>query len=226
MGLDNVEFELPLAGVGSRVLALTLDLLLLAIIAMLWILGGAIGLSLLDMRTGWMVAVLLFGAFLIEWGYFAGFELATHGQTPGKQAVGLRVVSAQGGQASSSAILIRNLLRIFDLLIGLLVIACDPRARRLGDLVAGTIVIHDHPLAAAEVRLTRLPAGWGAREIAVVESLLRRASLLEPARAQTLAERLLHQAERQQPGFVSDLGIPDLSQADTVALLRHTFGVA
>ncbi len=74
------------------------------------------------------------------------------GRTPGKSAVGLRTVNSLGGQASPAAILVRNALRIFDYLIGVLMIMLDRRSRRLGDLVASTLVIHDPPPADEQAR--------------------------------------------------------------------------
>jgi uncharacterized RDD family membrane protein YckC len=203
LGLDNVPLELPLAGIGSRTLAAALDYLMLFCLIVLWWLTGMLGLAYLDLGTGWVFTILGFGSFIIQWGYFAILEMVMDGKTPGKHAVGLRVVSYHGGKSSAAAILVRNLIRTVDVLVGLPVMAIDRRARRPGDFVAGTLVVHDRELRAGELHhLGRLPTGWGAREIAVVESFLRRAALMEEERARRLASQLLAWIDRQQPEFL------------------------
>ena len=151
---------------------------------------------------GWAMAILGIGAFMLQWGYFAVLEIAMDGQTPGKLAVGLRVVSYRAGKPSAAAILVRNFLRSIDLAVGLPVMAVDRRARRLGDFIAGTLVVHHRDPSLGEGRLRRLPAGWGAREIAVVESFLGRAAIMDIARAWNLATQLLDWIDQQEPDFL------------------------
>jgi len=86
--------------------------------------------------------------FAINWFYFVAFELALGGQTPGKRLVGLRVVRAGGYPVTWGAVLTRNLLRIVDSMpitygVALLVAFCEHEHRRLGDLLAGTIVVRE-----------------------------------------------------------------------------------
>ena len=205
LGLDNVRLDLPIAGIGSRTLAALFDYLLLVVVLTLWWLGGFLLLRLFDLGAGWGMALLILGSFAVQWGYFAVLEIVMQGQTPGKGLLGLRVVSRHGGRPSVSALLVRNLLRSVDVIVGLPWMAWDRRARRLGDLAGGTLVVHDRPpLAGEELRLGRLPASWGAREIVVVESFLRRAGGMEPQRARAMAERLLAWIEREEPAFVAE----------------------
>ncbi|MCP4656427.1 MAG: RDD family protein [bacterium] len=203
LGLDNVRLDLPLAGIGSRTLAALLDYLMLTLLMILWWLGGLIVVGFLEVGGGWTLAILGIGAFLLQWGYFAVLEIAMDGQTPGKLAVGLRVVSHRAGKPSAAAILVRNFVRSIDLAIGLPMMAVDRRARRLGDFIAGTLVVHHRDPSMEEVRLRRLPAGWGAREIAVVESFLGRAAIMETARAWSLATQLLDWIDQQEPDFLA-----------------------
>lgn len=225
-GLDNVRLELPIAGVGSRTLAATLDHCLLAMLQMVWLFGGAALLGIFDLGFGgWGIGLLIAGFFLLQWGYFAGFEIAIDGQTPGKLAVGLRVVSHRGGRTTAAALLVRNFLRSFDYFIGLPLMAVDRHARRLGDLVAGTLVVHDRRTAGDEVELGRHPASWGAREVAVIESFLRRAPAMEPPRAERLASRLLDWIERREPGFWATIE-PPTAEGDRVAALRQALEAA
>lgn len=228
LGLDNVRLDLPIAGVGTRTLAAILDYALLLAILVLWWTGGLVTLDLLGLGPGWGGwAVLILGTFLIQWSYFAALEIVMKGCTPGKNALGLRVVSYHGGHASHGAILMRNLIRAVDLVFGLAFMAVDARSRRLGDMAGGTLVVHQHPPGDAEdVRLGRLPPGWGAREVVVVESFLRRTARMEPQRAQAMAGKLLSWIARQEKEFVEAAGetetIAGLAPAtDRVALLRR-----
>jgi len=152
---ENVELERRLSGIGSRFIAGVVDTLilvgaLLVLLAMLLVVGyaGLINESVLEEYVGmWLVAVVVAVAFLIYWGYFAFFEMYFNGQTPGKRAVKIRVVRADGAPISFIPVAIRNLLRAVDG-IGLYGVAgiamfATKRIQRLGDLAAGTVVISE-----------------------------------------------------------------------------------
>jgi len=203
LGLDNVALNLPIAGIGSRVLAGSIDYLLQGAIQLVWalIVGGSM--LYLRGRGAWAVGIYLLGFFLIDWGYFSASEIFFSQRTPGKRAVHLRVVTREGGTPSVGSLLIRNLVRLADLVVGVPLIALDPLGRRLGDRLAGTLVVHDaeHPA----MILRRIPDGWGPSEIAVVESLLERSTEMEPARVENLSWRLLDALRRQHPGFLDGI---------------------
>ena len=198
-------------------LAASLDVLFQGILQFGWVLFAVIALSAFDRAVTLVVWVL--GAFLIDWAYFAGTEILMHGRTPGKRIVGLRVVTREGGSASTGALLTRNLLRIVDLVVGVPLMAIDPLSRRLGDRLEGTIVVHDRP-AAAEPLLRRIPKGWKAEDVALVESLLRRAGELEPARADQMAYRVVERLEREEPQFLEGARPSD----PPLEKLRRAFG--
>lgn len=208
-GLDNVALDLPLAGVGSRVLAGFLDYLLVGILAFGWMLGAIALAAAVSRVRPWAsavtFAVALLGLFLIEYGYFAGFEIATGGRTPGKKALGLAVVTRQGAVPSWGVLLARNLVRTADLLLGVPLMMLDPAARRLGDRLAGTVVIY-HVTAGSlrEAPLARVPRGWGAREVALVESFLLREPQLDREQARQVATRLLAAIRRDDPSLLGD----------------------
>jgi uncharacterized RDD family membrane protein YckC len=210
LAMDNIPLALPVAGVGSRALAATLDYLLVAVLAFAWILGSVAASGRLETRIGggWALAIVLVGLFLLEYGYFAGVEAFTGGRSFGKWALDLRVVSRDGGRAPVSALLLRNMVRLLDTLVGVWFMLLDPLSRRLGDRLAGTLVVHTRAQE-REVLVARIPAGWGAREVAVLESLLRRAEGMDPARAGTLARDLLSCIERDDPSLLADAP-PDL----------------
>jgi uncharacterized RDD family membrane protein YckC len=145
---ENIELEYQLAGIGSRAVAQILDLLILmatyaflAIAVLYW------GLShLLNAATPYIVGVAVFLYFFLFWGYFILFEYYMSGQTLGKRIIKLRVVHQDGRHTSFLSVLLRNVFRLIDILpsgylVGLIVMILDPRERRLGDLVAGTIVV-------------------------------------------------------------------------------------
>jgi uncharacterized RDD family membrane protein YckC len=206
---EQIALEFPLAGAGSRFLALAIDtfiqlalVLVLALVALvvLWI--RSLGYQAI---ATWAFALLILLAFLLYYGYFAAFEALWGGQTPGKRAVGLRVISVTGQPITAFDALLRNLLRIVDQMpgiyaVGVLSIFFTARNQRLGDLVAGTVVVHEHSLPetgllAAPPLTTRLGAArLTDAEVEVIQAFLtRRADLPEPLRGRTagqLADRL------------------------------------
>jgi uncharacterized RDD family membrane protein YckC len=131
-------------------------LLIYAALFLVWLLlSRAIG---FDAGTGAAALVL----FAIYWGYHVYFEAGRRAATPGKRAMGLRVVSETGGPASVGAVMLRNVARGADALpvayfTGLLVCLFTRRFQRLGDLVARTLVVYANP-SAAPVRKAPLPA--------------------------------------------------------------------
>jgi uncharacterized RDD family membrane protein YckC len=200
LGLDNIAIELPIAGAGSRALAAFLDYLLVGVLIVAWG-AAAVGVFTVRPQQGWWVlAAFLLGMFVIEYGYFAGVEVVRDGQTFGKWALGLRVVTRDGARAGTAALLIRNAVRTVDLVVGVPLMATDALARRLGDRLAGTIVIHTHA-AAGEVVLHHTPQGWSTQEAALLETFLRRAADLEGWRADRLAAQFLQVIERDDPAL-------------------------
>jgi len=207
---EQVALEFPLAGVGSRFLALAVDMLLQLAIALL-VLGAVSGTwSVVGGRGiggAWFIAVLVIAAFLLFYGYFAGFEAFWHGQTPGKRLVGLRVLSVTGRPARVDEAILRNLLRVIDQLpgvyaIGIVTMLVSSRNQRLGDLAAGTVVVHEKALSAPRMPIAAAPAGVGwtggaglsEAELLLVETFLQRRHELETTvrerHAQAIADRL------------------------------------
>ncbi|HEV8613615.1 MAG TPA: stage II sporulation protein M, partial [Gemmatimonadales bacterium] len=101
--------------------------------------------------SNWVLAVQLLLLYALVWGYFTCFEGLLRGQTPGKRWLGIRVIRDTGHAVTFSDAAARNLLLPVDLfgLLGVFLIAIHPRAKRLGDLVAGTVVVRDQPTVAA-----------------------------------------------------------------------------
>jgi uncharacterized RDD family membrane protein YckC len=223
LGLDNIRLELPVAGVGSRTLAAFLDYLLLGAILLVW--TFAVGMfAVASAGSSWAIVALVAGWFVLEWGYFALSEILTGGRTLGKRAVRLRVITAEGGSPGAGALLARNLVRSLDLVLGIPMIAFDPLARRLGDRLAGTLVVHERRRAAVAL-LGRVPPGWGPREVAAVEAFLARSDGFEDsARLYELADRILGRLRQETPEFLADLD-PREVRRDPVAALRKALQV-
>lgn len=205
---EHVEFRFRVAGPARRAVAWLVDLLIrLAIVAVIMI----ILLSLNPFfRDGWGSASFGVGAvvvFLVEWGYYVLCESLWSGRTPGKRAMSLRVVKEGGYPITVTDSVLRNLLRAADFLpmgyaVGLAVMTFDGRFRRLGDLVAGTmVVVEERARVTAALRIEpppsqkelqalpqRLPLG--ARDLEALELFLRRQGTLSPALERELASQV------------------------------------
>jgi uncharacterized RDD family membrane protein YckC len=151
---EEIDLQVELANVGSRTLAILIDLalggLVLFIAYSLWELLAH------DVTEDWFTrmssnvlkTVLILLIFGFQWCYFNLFEWLWNGQTPGKRLLHLRVIKVDGSPVSGIDVLLRNLSRPVDTLgpmglIGLLMIFVNRKAQRLGDLMARTMVIHE-----------------------------------------------------------------------------------
>jgi uncharacterized RDD family membrane protein YckC len=145
-------------------------------------------------RFGTGIALVSF--FVLEWLYPVFFELSPWAATPGKQALGLRVVMDSGLPITPAASLTRNLLRAADFMpmlyaFGLLTMLVRPDFKRLGDLAAGTLVVHVPPAASASALpavTPRPPAhALSARAQSALIAWAARVPRLTEARAEELA---------------------------------------
>jgi uncharacterized RDD family membrane protein YckC len=148
---EQVHLEFVLAGLGSRFMAILLDTLIqLAGFLVLFILAS-IFLAFRVVPAGtstWAMALWILVFFCIYWGYFAIFEVVWKGQTPGKRWAGIRVIKDSGRPINTFEAIARNLLRAVDSLpgmyaAGVVTMLLNRRNRRLGDFVAGTLVVHE-----------------------------------------------------------------------------------
>jgi uncharacterized RDD family membrane protein YckC len=220
---EQVALHLPIAGPGSRVLAYAIDyavilLIEIGLFALLFaatpLLGTVLdwtqpifnaGDSVRDRAAAMQDAtMLLFALFIVaqlvvELGYFFAWEMLSGGRSLGKRVVGLRVVGDDGFALGPQASLVRNLLRLVDVLpgsylVGLVAMVVSNRGKRLGDLAAGTLVVRlDRPLtalpitdagAAAPFRFSRPQlAALGSTERTLLRQTLRRLETLPPEQA-------------------------------------------
>jgi uncharacterized RDD family membrane protein YckC len=152
---ESVELEFTLAGIGNRALALVIDnLLVLLGISFFWFFGtlfatqlaATISPSAYTTAIVWLVAIAFLGTFLISAGYFVLFETLRQGQTPGKRFAQIRVIQDDGRPVGLTQAVLRALLRPIDdifFIVGAVLILFDQNEKRLGDLVAGTLVIQE-----------------------------------------------------------------------------------
>ena len=147
---EHVRLDYVLADVGSRAAALAIDLvvLIITLIVVGWVMNrlGLAGAALANFSR----PVFFFIVFFLIWGYFILFEALWGGRTPGKRALGMRVVHAGGEPLSWQGSVLRNLIKIVvDMqplpsgMLGAVSIVATRRAQRLGDLAAGTVVVRD-----------------------------------------------------------------------------------
>jgi len=169
---DHIELDFDLAGLGSRFLALLIDAsLIVAIIIVLVIAAAILGFgSMFTTGSGatgsWVVALVVVAYFIVMWGYFLFFEALNRGQTPGKKWTGIRVVKDNGLPVGWRESALRNLVRIADILpppaciVGGVAIILSKTGKRLGDLLAGTVVIVDVARLEPAERVSRWGTAW------------------------------------------------------------------
>ena len=219
---ERVPLHFALASIGNRFIACAIDHAIQALAI------GLIGLSALILTSfpsieaviasapKWVLAVVILVLFLILAGYFAFFEWAWSGQTPGKRWLKLRVLREDGRPITFWEAAVRNLLRTLDMMpapfysIGLISVFSTTRDQRVGDMVAGTVVVREREAEAPEfsqvfatpvsdpalrrsfkpVDFTASLASLTESEIQVVETFLRRRWDLSDVPRQWMAWRV------------------------------------
>jgi uncharacterized RDD family membrane protein YckC len=155
---EHVEIRLEPAGLGSRFVALIVDLILVTAVSgtvsqvARGVLPGAVG----------IIAQAL-ALLVITWGYHVFFEIRHQGQSPGKRIAGIRVVDGRGLPLSLEQSFVRNVVRVLDALpvgyaLGAIVCQLDPHRRRLGDIAADTLVVRERHGEVYERRSTGVRA--------------------------------------------------------------------
>jgi uncharacterized RDD family membrane protein YckC len=256
---EQVELHMPVAGPTSRMLAYAIDLVFVVVIE-----GGVLALVLISTRWAgtlidwvtsampselnpgdlerllrssyllYILAAAVLLQFILEFAYFMLWETVWSGRSPGKGLLQLRVVGDDGRPVTPQQSLIRNLLRVVDMLpanyvAGLGAMLLSPQGKRLGDLAAGTVVIRfDRPLAPGAlppVDEAAMVFRFDRVQVARLQSLdrqliletLRRLEQLPPDRANVLLERTVR-AIRQRIGY-GEVGVGEY-RAFLLALLR------
>jgi uncharacterized RDD family membrane protein YckC len=205
---EQTSLDFPLAGIGSRFLAMVADTAIQGVTAFLLVLVIAYatpGLSWLGTITEqWAFALLFLAIFLIYSGYFAFFEAIWNGQTPGKRYAQLRVMKDDGRPISAYDAIARNLMRAVDSLpafygVGVLSVLISKSNKRLGDFVAGTVVVHEKALEGARPFLdTAKPADGPVfntaaitpDELRLIETFFSRRDGLDPSIRTSMAAQI------------------------------------
>lgn len=149
---ELVSIDMPLAGIGSRFVAVLIDTLLWGVgLVVLIVLSLIVAPSIRAFNKisfQWGVAIVVFLVFLFNWGYFTLFEAFWNGRTPGKKIAKIRVIQRSGRPIGLFESMARNFIRYVDQLpsfyaVGVIVMFATKQHQRLGDLAAGTLVVRD-----------------------------------------------------------------------------------
>ena len=246
---ERVELHYVLANIGNRFLAAAIDHLIQgsAIVIVIVIAGAFSDWRLFNSMGVWAAALTVLAIFTIYWGYFVAFETLWSGQTPGKRIMRLRVVREDGRPVRFFEVFVRNLLRVaidFQPLpsyaIGVVSIIFSARSKRVGDFVAGTVVVKERATEAplleeiikvSEIEQHRLdraaPAPFTAdtrqlseQELRAVQTFLkRRFELTEPNRM-ALAMRIAQAISVKLGIPIGDMSAESL--LEEVERQRHT----
>ena len=221
---ELVVLSYTIAGLGSRVYAGAIDLVICVVLFIAVLFGlvflGATANIMRPMQaapsTAWVTALLVLAQFTILWGYYVLFEGLRDGQTPGKRAVGLRVVRDGGYSVGFAASAVRNLMRVIDsqpiftYLFGMAGVALSKSGKRLGDVVAGTLVVREalvrqpvtpprSTVSPHEPQPAPLSTTLTDAEFQILERWSERRSTLEPERRRQLTAQVATRLQRALP---------------------------
>ncbi|MFY1824592.1 RDD family protein [Myxococcus fulvus] len=237
---ERVALSLPVAGIGYRCLAWLVDASLLFFF---WVvayfvftllvsdvLGVFQGLSSLGQT------LLVVGVFATQWLYWTLGEVFFHGQTPGKRALGIRVVRLDGSPVGLYESAVRNLCRAVDFLPGVYAVGCislllTPRHQRLGDVLAGTVLVREERIDLDKYTQPAPQATSGAApsttraltpdEVELVLAFLTRAPGLAPELRRDLGARMVEKVGGlTDEGRDAVLASPESIEAHLRALVR------
>ncbi|HEX5753984.1 MAG TPA: RDD family protein [Archangium sp.] len=230
---ERVSLSLPVAGIGYRCLAYLADLFILfvfwviAYFTFTLLVSDVIG--FFQGLSGLAQTLLVVGVFATQWVYWTVAEVLMNGQTPGKRLMGIRVVRVDGSPVGVLESAVRNLVRVVDSLpfvyaVGVLSVLLTRQHRRLGDLLAGTLLVREEridldkytasapgpgalPTATRSERLT-------AEDVELILSFLTRAPELEPQARMRLGTKLVERyGGLDEAGRATVLASPQSTEA-------------
>jgi uncharacterized RDD family membrane protein YckC len=218
---EAVRLHADVAGVGSRTIALLVDTFLQAIV-LVPVLVVSLGDGLSGSGEAIVIGVIV---FVVLWLYFPAFESLWRGQTPGKRSQGIRVVRTDGQPAGLAPVLVRNLVRIVDVIalpfLAVISMVVTRRSQRLGDLAAGTMVVRERALPAPSSLSLGLTgsvysptttldtSGMTERDYTVLRTFLARRATLDGKARRELAARLATRVREQLRERPGDASLPD-----------------
>jgi len=244
---EQTALEFAVAGIGSRFLALALDTLIQIAVGLVVGIAGAFAIgavsAALPKAAVWTGAILILFYFALYFGYYALFEIIWNGQTPGKRKIGIRVIKDSGRPLTPAESIARNLMRIVDYLpflygVGIVSAVLNKQNKRLGDFVAGSIVVHERsmkeikpvweamPSTSAFANPPVSPLGANlltSEEVTMIDSFLQRRSALDFDVRTRIADQIF---QRIKPKLASIP--PDLTSVEkileTLAYERRSTG--
>lgn len=205
---EQISIEFPLAGIGSRFLAVAVDTLIQVVgVLMLVLISSFLKPDLARFwpsAWNWTAAILILVFFTLYWGYYAVFETLWKGQTAGKRLADIRVIKDDGRPVTAYEAVARNLVRVVDQQpfplygVGIITMFVNKKNKRIGDFVAGTVVVHERKHdsglffnTASQPRGAALDVSkLSSRELEVIETFLARRLDLVPELRRATAERL------------------------------------
>jgi uncharacterized RDD family membrane protein YckC len=241
---EQTALDFAVAGIGSRFLALALDTIIQIAVGILAAIAGSIAIgaaaAVSPTASLWTVALLILFYFLLYFGYYAIFEIIWNGQTPGKRRIGIRVIKDSGRPLTPAESIGRNLMRIVDWLpffyaIGILSAVLTKENKRLGDLVAGSLVVRETAFqdlkptwqaAQPSAGLVVVPLGaerLSAEEIALIESYLNRRLDLMPDVRYRMADEIFRRL-RPKLTIAPDNTLSTETILETLAYQRRAAG--
>ncbi len=228
---ERIRFQYPLAGPFRRSLAYLIDVIIIGLL----VFTGSILASLISLGTSAGTGLVLVLIFVLLWGYGAFCEAVFNGQTPGKRALGIRVVSDQGVPITGAQAVLRNVLWAFDgIMFGYIpAVACmilTRKFQRLGDLAAGTMVMVEHqpgrgvlakvdePAVEAILPLLPMHVDAGPELSRALSDYVKHRTRLPRARCEEMAGHLARPLRRRY-------ALPENASADAIvcALYRRVF---
>lgn len=197
--ITGVDVELRIAGAGSRSYAFVIDWHIRLVLALAWIFtalflySGTLNVFNADAPRGGIGRLMIWlPAAIIYFLYHPILEIAMSGTTPGKRMAGVRLVARTGDIPSAGALLLRNVFRLVDslpfaYLLGLGVVIFTGQHVRIGDLAAGTLLVHDETASVKSFAALRNPTpgnGLSPQSADLIQELLDRwPGLEDPIRA-------------------------------------------
>jgi uncharacterized RDD family membrane protein YckC len=198
---ENVEVTYEVAGLATRMRGAALDTLLQVFaLFTLWMILSMFLVAAGPTLSNWLIALGVLLTFVIFVGYYLFFESRWNGQTPGKRVTGTRVMKDAGFPIDFRSAVVRNLVRLFDLMpgtygVGFIAAFFSPEYKRLGDYAAGTVVVRERPGVAPHLEVipdleggpSNLP---GPEDLHAIQHFLHRRSTLTAEHRSTYARRL------------------------------------
>lgn len=232
---EALDIRLDVAGIGSRSYAFIIDWHIRFLLLLTWFLGAIAFMGrnwwpeLTEGQLGWVGIIYTAMIFALYFLYHPVLEVLMRGSTPGKRWAGVRIVTREGKTPGAGALLIRNLFRILDALPGLYLVGlisafCTRYHVRIGDLAAGTVLVHVDKVSAQSVQQAArlaIDAKLSVQQQGLLLDVLDRWKDLDREVRIDLAQRLLASLDEALPIETNRRRLEQLLYAQLQGLLHH-----